>query len=130
MAGPNDDNGYDVDDSDQLQPEDTLVDAEVGDVLDRGYSPPDHAPASHEHESLDARLAEQEADVGSAVGDEDPEFPESDEAGEARAGRLVDATGSGYPDVDSELTAHDAGVDGAGASAEEAAVHITPRSEG
>lgn len=119
------DDGYDVDDSDQLQPEDTLADTEVGDVLDRGYSPPDHEPPSHEHESLDDRLAEQEPDIGSNLYERDPDFPESGEAGEARAGRLVDPAGSGEPDVDSELIASDVGVDGAGASAEEAAVHVT-----
>ncbi|MDR2280223.1 MAG: DUF5709 domain-containing protein [Gordonia sp. (in: high G+C Gram-positive bacteria)] len=126
MSVQNDpDDGYDLDDSDQLQPEDTLADTEVGDVLDRGYSPPDHEPATHEHESLDDRLAEQEPDVGSSLNERDPDFPETGEAGESRAGRLVDPAGNGEPDVDSELIASDVGVDGAGASAEEAAMHVT-----
>jgi len=46
--------------------------------------------------------------------------PRDDEVGDARAGRLV-ADG----DIDGELDAQDVGVDGAGASAEEAAVHVT-----
>ena len=32
---------YSVDEDDQLQPEDTLVDRGVADVLDEGYSPPE-----------------------------------------------------------------------------------------
>ena len=32
---------YSVDDEDQLQPEDTLVQEDVEDALDRGYSPPE-----------------------------------------------------------------------------------------
>ena len=116
---------YDQDDTDQLQPEDTLEDAEVGDILDRGYSPPDHAPGSHEHETLDSRLAEEEPDTSydEAPGDDDPDFPERAEVGNLRAGRLI-APDAGYgPDVDNQLLASDAGVDGAGASAEEAAMH-------
>ncbi|GAA4663003.1 DUF5709 domain-containing protein [Gordonia humi] len=121
--------GNDVDDSDQLQPEDTLDAPELSDVLDRGYSPPDHEPAGHEHRSLDDRLAEQEPEVDANPGERDPDFPETAEAGELRAGRLVDSAGRGDPVVDSELVADDVGVDGAGASAEEAAVHVTDPSE-
>jgi hypothetical protein len=32
---------YSVDEDDQLQPEDTLIDRGVDDVLDEGYSPPE-----------------------------------------------------------------------------------------
>jgi hypothetical protein len=38
-----------IDDEDQLQSEDTLVDRGVDDILDEGYSPPDHLPASHRY---------------------------------------------------------------------------------
>lgn len=115
---------YEQDDSDQLQPEDTLEDTELGDVLDRGYSPPDYAPAAHpEHEDLDQRLAEEEPDV--SLDDEDePDFPESDEVGRTRAGRLIAPDEGSGPDVDNQLLATDAGIDGAGASAEEAAMHV------
>ncbi|MGO3326837.1 DUF5709 domain-containing protein [Gordonia sp. (in: high G+C Gram-positive bacteria)] len=108
---------YSADDSDQLQPEDTLLDQEVGDVLDRGYSPPDYEPAGHEHDTLDERLSEEEPDA-SADGDYDPDFPEEEDAGDKRSGRLVSV------EEDSTSYGLDAGVDGAGASAEEAAVHI------
>jgi len=49
--------------------------------------------------------------------------------GEARAGRLVaDDQGLG-PDETSELVADDVGIDGAAASAEEAAVHEIPEDD-
>ena len=57
-----------VDDEDQLQPEDTLDDRDLEDVLDRGYSPPDRPPKGYDDypteaemrrgESLDELLAE------------------------------------------------------------------------
>ncbi|GAA4668219.1 DUF5709 domain-containing protein [Gordonia humi] len=115
-----DDGEYDTDDTDQLQPEDTLIDTEAGDVLDRGYSPPDYAPATHEHETLDARLAEEEPDVDASPDDRDPDFPERATSGGARAGRLV----ASQNESDSDVFASDAGIDGAGASAEEAAIHV------
>jgi len=46
------------------------------------------------------------------------------EVGTDRAGRLVAADRGGGQDTDDELWARDIGVDGAGASAEEAAVHV------
>ncbi|GAA3950542.1 DUF5709 domain-containing protein [Gordonia caeni] len=112
--------------TDQLQPEDTLEDGELSDVLDRGYSPPDHRPAEHpEHENLDERLADEEPDVGAgADAGRDPDFPSTDEVGDRRSGRLVAPDEGTEADVDAQLLAHDAGVDGAGASAEEAAMHV------
>lgn len=107
---------------DQLQPEETLADTELTDVLDRGYSPPDRDPGDREHETLDERLAEEEPDL--AVGDYDADFPSDAEVGGRRAGRLIAPDMGTAVDVDAQLLATDAGVDGAGASAEEAAVHI------
>ena len=46
------------------------------------------------------------------------------EVGDARAGRLVAPDGGLGEDVEKDLVGEDVGVDGAGASAEEAAVHI------
>ncbi|GAB09733.1 hypothetical protein GOARA_046_00020 [Gordonia araii NBRC 100433] len=116
---------------DQLQPEDTLADEELDDVLDRGYSPPDYPPhdyekGDYEHESLDERLSEEEPDVGADPDAEerDADFPSSDEVGDRRSGRLIAPDEGTMPDVDSQMIATDAGVDGAGASAEEAAIHI------
>ena len=136
-----------VDDEDQLQPGDTLDDGDLEDVLDRGYSPPDRPPKGYEDypteaerrrgESLDEKLAEEEPDIDPYA---EPEVTDSedenaldeqlglDEA-DARVGRLVQPdTGQGG-DVDSQELATDVGIDGAGASAEEAAMHITREPE-
>ncbi|SDP39904.1 hypothetical protein SAMN04515671_4050 [Nakamurella panacisegetis] len=115
----------------QLDSADTLLDRGLVDPLDEGYSPPDREPVVHvpteaeEHEglSLDELLAAEEPDVG--AGDEDNLFSEyGDEVGGARAGRLVDADSGAYEDTDKDLWAGDIGIDGAGATAEEAAVHV------
>lgn len=112
--------------TEQLQPEDTLEDKELSDVLDRGYSPPDRRPAEHpEHENLDERLADEEPDIyADADSGRDPDFPSTDEVGDRRSGRLIAPDQGTEADVDAQLLADDAGVDGAGASAEEAAVHV------
>lgn len=118
-----------VDDETQLQPEDTLDDRGVDDVLDEGYSPPDRepphlrdAPTGQEQlegEGLDARLAQEEPEP-------DP-YAEADlepGAGDPRAGRLVAPDQGTETDVDKEVYAEDVGIDGGAASAEEAAVHV------
>ncbi len=115
---------HDVDDDDQLQPEDSLMDGGTGDVLDEGYSPPDRESWAARHgqfdgeETLDQRLAEEVPDVS--------EFDnESVVAGApgARSGRLVAPDAGSGDDTESELLASDVGIDGAAASAEEAAMH-------
>lgn len=129
---------YSLDDEDQLQPEDTLVDRGVEDVLDEGYSPPDRpvgldafgttGAEQRTGESLDRRLAEEEPD--SAVSVQHPEerdeteFPEDREVGDRRAGRLVAPDEGRSEDQEKDLLAADVGIDGGAASAEEAAVHI------
>ena len=110
---------------DQLQPEDTLEDRGVGDVLDEGYSPaerPSNLSRYGEHESLDQRLDEEEPEVWQR--EESADFVDDGEVGDQRAGRLVDPNEGIGEDVDSELVGEDVGIDGAAASAEEAAVHI------
>ena len=131
---------YSVEDNDQLQPEDTLVDRGVDDILDEGISPPErpYARTNLDHpgpETLDELLAEEEPDPVSRLGnvldelsgdnaDDESEFPEDDEVGRARSGRLV-ATNQGFgEDDDSALFASDVGIDGGAASAEEAAMHV------
>lgn len=128
----------DVDsESDLLEPEDTLVDRGVEDVLDEGYSPPEKPSDFYDgHESLAGRLArevpdEDGDDEGDGVGDasDTDGEPYDDEVGLARAGRLVaDDEGVGT-DTDAYLYARDVGIDGAAASAEEAAVHAIPDGE-
>lgn len=135
-----DDNGdYSVEDDNQLQPEDTLVDRGVDDILDEGISPPErpYARTVLDHpgpETLDELLAEEEPDPVSRLGNvldelngddaDESEFPEDDEVGRARSGRLVASDEGVGEDDDSELYASDVGIDGGGASAEEAAIHV------
>jgi hypothetical protein len=49
--------------------------------------------------------------------------------GDARTGRLVAPDAGSHEDVTKELLAEDVGVDGAGASAEEAAMHTIGEDE-
>lgn len=119
----------------QLQPDDTLVDRGVADVLDEGYIAPDNwsvaegfgnTPAEmRQGETLEMRVKQERPDV--APPDETPWNPdgESREVGTSRSGRLVDARG-GEPGVDTEgeSIAFSVGIDGGAASAEEAAVHV------
>jgi hypothetical protein len=155
---------YSTDDEDLLEPEDTLDDRGVDDVLDEGYSPPEKwsvlerfgatAEEEHDGETLDQKLAEEEPDPNLAFddplaapagrdgddersGDADDldldsnidkvELGEDDddgEVGDRRAGRLVSPDEGAHADEEKDLIAGDVGIDGAGASAEEAAVHV------
>lgn len=136
--GENDSNeeyeGYSVDDEDQLQPEDTLVDRGVDDTLDEGYSPPEKWSAAEKYgntpleeeegETLDQRLAQEEPEPDPyQEADEDIENV-GGEVVEERAGRLVDEDEGLVEDDEAELIAEDIGIDGAAATAEEAAVHV------
>jgi hypothetical protein len=130
-----------------LEPEDTLDGTPgVRDVLDTGWSPAERPWAVDDWgttdaeeaagESLDGRLArelpdEVDDDDGDGLGDSSDTDGElrDDEVGEQRAGRLVDANDGGTSDTDDELWARDEGIDGAAASAEEAAVHVIEERE-
>ena len=122
---------YDDDDRseqlDQLEPERSLDDRGVDDPLDEGYSPPEKPSElmrHGEHQTLDERLAAEEPDANvEAVGGD---FIDDGEVGGDRAGRLVDPNQGIGPDVDKDLIGDDVGIDGAAASAEEAAMHIVP----
>ncbi len=137
-----------IDDEDQLQSGDTLDDPDVEDVLDRGYSPPDRAPKGYDDypteaerrqgESLDEKLAEEEPDVDPYAEDDDDSDHEDENAldeqlgldeADARTGRLVAPDSGQGEDVDKQEIARDVGIDGAGASAEEAAIHVTREPE-
>jgi hypothetical protein len=110
-------------------------------------------------ETLDQRIAQEEPDpnmdgrprrgragragdeAGEALDDVDlgtAEVPDSvfdegiiddGEVGDARAGRLVDPDAGGAGDTEKDLVGYDVGVDGAAASAEEAAMHIIGETE-
>jgi hypothetical protein len=125
---------YSVDDENQLQPEDTLLDRGLEDALDEGYSPPEKWSAAQRYgntpyeeevgESLEQRIAQEvpEPDPYALAELESDEPP--GEVGTMRAGRLVAHDEGAHEDIESELVADDVGISGAGASAEEAAVHI------
>ncbi|MFF5498542.1 DUF5709 domain-containing protein [Streptomyces aquilus] len=126
-------------DSGLLDVEDTLEDDGVGDPLDRGWSPPERPWAvehtgvtAAERESLDQRLSEELPDLpvpdgdGDGIGDCDGTDGEllDNEVGARRSGRLVAPDEGAHEDEESALIATDVGIDGAAASAEEAAMHI------
>ena len=114
---------YSVDDDDQLTQEDTLLDRGVDDVLDEGYSPPDKWKEPKDNETLDELLAEEEPDPAMQLDDPDEQAGD-DEVGDTRAGRLV-APDEGFgADTEKDLIGREVGIDGAAASAEEAAVHV------
>lgn len=122
---------------DQLQPQDSLDDRGVDDVLDEGFSPPEKLRGSEdkattaqgelEGETIEERLRQEEPEVWEEVeGERDADVvdgPVGGEVGAERTGRLVSPDQGSGEDVDAELYAEDEGIDGAGASAEEAAVH-------
>ena len=120
----------------------TVSDSLSGDVDDdlAGYSPADRPWFSADWgttereeeagEGLTGRLARElpdgAGDEGDGLGDASDTDGEllDDEVGDERAGRLADADDDGLVDVEDQLYAEDQGIDGAGASAEEAAVHV------
>jgi len=142
----------DIDDEGVLDASDTL-DGEPGDdPLDAGYLPTDRWSAGMRYgsteaeeragESLDQLLAEEEPDItldpeeeradeaagtdeeDEDAGDEDVDGLLLDDGPDPRAGRLVAEDEGTHSDQEADLVAHDAGIDGGAASAEEAAVHV------
>jgi len=127
---------------------DTLDGDPGDDPLDRGVIPPQRwsagmrfgstAEEQREGESLDRLLAEEEPDVAFDVDDGRPEDIAGDEDAadedvdglllddgpDPRAGRLVAEDEGAHPVGEADLVARDAGIDGAAATAEEAAVHV------
>jgi hypothetical protein len=134
----------DVDYGNPLSPEESLDEEEFGEDISDGYSPAERpwgvsawGVTSYEestHESLGRRLArevreptdEPEGDgIGDTIGT-DGELID-DQVGDRRSGRLV-LGAIDELDPSSDYRATDAGIDGAGASAEEAAIHVVPDS--
>lgn len=113
-------------DSDQLPQEDTLVDRGVDDLLDEGYSPPER-PRTNTFGETELEEAEGES-IEQRVAQEEPETweePDPDARQPDRAGRFeedpeaLDGRGN-------DIFAHDDGVGGGAATAEEAAMHVEP----
>jgi hypothetical protein len=129
----------DLEDYDVDSASDTLTGEPGDEPLDRGVAPPEHWSAAMKFgataeeqetgESLDQLLAEEEPDVEPEIDDERLEDEDADgllldDGPDPRAGRLVAEDEGTHAVIDGDLVAQDAGIDGAGASAEEAAVHV------
>lgn len=146
---PNDEVPEPEEQLDQEQASDSLVDRGVEDVLDEGYSPPERyssaerfgntAAEMREGETFEERLRQEVSEAEVSFGAEPEETspgrdpleipPEDDflgdgEVGHQRAGRLVDPDEGIGEDEEKDLVGDDVGIDGAAASAEEAAVHV------
>ena len=142
----------DLTDYEVLDSSDTLADAPGDDPLDRGIATPERwsaamkfgstAAEQRSGASLNQRLAREDPDEGLDQADERPDgvswdenatdgdtggFAAPDGAG-PRTGRLIRA----YADEavfrtwETSAVARDVGIDGGGASAEEAALHVLP----
>lgn len=126
---------YSVDDEDQPQEDGTALTSNRGleDPLDEGYSPPEkwsagegygNTPLEEERgETLEQRIAQEvpEPDPYEQAANETENV--GGEVGAERTGRLVAEDEGLSPDEEKDLVAEDVGIDGAAASAEEAAVH-------
>lgn len=117
----------------QDQDDDTLIGRETRDPLDEGLTAPERwsagegfgstADEAARGENFEQRLAQEEPDLD-PEGEWSEDTLDDGEVGTRRSGRLVDPGAGAGTDVVSELLGDDVGIDGAGASAEEAAVHI------
>lgn len=131
---------YSVDDEDQPSNIEGLGDPDVDDELDRGYSPPEKWSAAQGFgntpleeatgESLDQRIAQEDPEPDpyeeAERGANADEQLDDGEVGDVRAGRLVGPDQGLAEDTEGDLVGDDVGIDGAAASAEEAAVHVVP----
>ena len=121
----------------QGQPYDTLDDRGVQDVLDEGIVPPQKwspgqgygntAAEQREGETLDQRIAQEEPEPDPYA--EVPESIDDGQVGDVRSGRLVAPDEGAHEDTEKDVVATDVGIDGAGATAEEAAMHVIPEDE-
>ena len=109
-----------------------LLEQELGDPVDQILGQrSDTEDDPNFEEDPDARLATEadddprvRAELAEEGGDTDVPAPEFEEQQE-RAGRLVEPDEGLESDTEKDMIAYDAGISGAGASAEEAAVHLT-----
>ncbi|HVE31737.1 MAG TPA: DUF5709 domain-containing protein [Mycobacteriales bacterium] len=109
-----------------------LLEQELGDPVDQILGQRRDAEDDPDfEEDTDARLAteadddpEVRASLAEEGGDTDVPAPEFEEQ-QPRAGRLVEPDEGLESDTEKDMIAYDAGISGAGASAEEAAVHLT-----
>lgn len=134
----------DLEDYETRDSYDTLDDSPGDDPLDRGVVPPlgwsagmrpgSATPELGRGESLDELLAEEEPNLSDDDDSWDENATEQDiyrlsaaEGADPRSGRLVaEDEGSNIIGSADDLVAEDVGVDGGGASPEEAAIHVLP----
>jgi len=137
----------DLEDYETRDSYDTLDDSPGDDPLDRGVVPPmawsagmrsgSATPEEGRGESLDELLAEEEPNLTDDDDSWDENATEVDisrlsvaEGADPRSGRLVaEDEGSNLVGYADDLVAEDVGIDGGGASPEEAAIHVLPDSE-
>jgi hypothetical protein len=144
---PHEEGVWDLDEDKVLDPADTLEGDPGDDPLEQGIALPDNWSPALRHvltgdeytETLDELLAEEDPDVPLDSDDEswdenatmqDVTRKERSAGQERRAGRLIAQDEEMYADGDTslvledQLRAHDVGIDGGAATAEEAAVHV------
>jgi hypothetical protein len=108
-----------------------VLERELGDPVDQILGPPAGEDDPNVEEDPAARAttaAEDDPEVLRSLEEAggDTDFPADESAEEEpRAGRLVEPDEGLESDTEKDMIAYDAGISGAGASAEEAAVHIT-----
>ena len=124
----NQDVGYadGIDGVDEMDAVNTLTGDDADEPYETSYSPPDYEPSdakfgmTHREElqgeGLERKLSRELPDLC--------ETDAADDVKDSRAGRLVAPDGGMGEDTTAEEMAWDAGIAGAAASAEEAAVHI------
>lgn len=124
-----------ADSLDQLQPEDTLIDRGVDDVLDEGYTAPERwSPAQgfgntpeeqRQGETIEQRVRQEEPDEADT--ESAPAWNadgEDRQVGGVRAGRIVAPDAGSGSDREGTAIGRSVGIDGGAASAEEAAMHV------
>jgi hypothetical protein len=125
-----------------LDASDTLDDDRVADPLDTGVAASDRwaganrfgtTPAEERAgESLEQLLAEEEPDIDpyAEAADDEDDLTRRGYEQEPRAGRLVASDDGSGIDEETDAVASDVGIDGGGASAEEAAIHVVDDPDG
>jgi hypothetical protein len=141
--------GDPVDDTDDLDPIESLTGDDPDEADETGYSPPEREPYNLRHfptaseslrgETFEERLAEEEPDI---TDEDEPDLTEEDDLdvtvaeepdisidpdlaeSQPRAGRLIAPDEGVHADRESDEIASDVGPAGYASSAEEAAVYI------
>ena len=105
---------------------DTANEQSEGESLDQLLSEeePDDTLLDLEDEEDEDDEDEDEEEEDDDAGDEDVDGLLLDDGPDPRAGRLVAEDEGAHPDEEEDLVATDVGIDGGGATAEEAAMHV------